>query len=284
MRTTLITLALAAAVALAACGGGDGGDTGSTRAHSPPGPPGPADHGDFKLTLERPRIAADRESAALVKQSGTAKSIVDAINQTIALPRDVAVRFASGEDGAAYDYPSRTLVVGYPFVSSVMRSFADAEPGLSRDDLLTKTDDVVGFVLLHEMGHALVDLLDIPITGREEDSVDNLATIFNVEAVPDGDAIALDFADFFSIVQNDPSTLSDVDFWDEHSLDAQRANDTICLVYGSDPRRERDLRHYIPRERRSLCGHEWRQADHSWQKLLAPYRKREGVAHHAPRD
>src|SRR5690606_27845489 len=35
----------------------------------------------------------------------------------------------------------------------------------------------VRFIVLHETGHALVHLLDLPVTGRQEDAVDQLAAI-----------------------------------------------------------------------------------------------------------
>jgi Zn-dependent peptidase ImmA (M78 family) len=34
----------------------------------------------------------------------------------------------------------------------------------------------VSLVFLHELGHALLDVLQIPILGREEDASDQLAT------------------------------------------------------------------------------------------------------------
>jgi hypothetical protein len=153
----------------------------------------------------------------------------------------------------------------------VSQTFADGEPDLSDQDLAAKTDEVIGFVMLHEMGHALVDELNIPITGREEDSVDNLATVILVDGLgTDGGDVALDFADFFGLLQKDPTQLQAVDFWDEHSLDAQRANDQTCLVYGSDPTSFGDLQQFIPNSRLQRCPDEWAQARASWEKLLGP--------------
>jgi len=85
--------------------------------------------------------------------------------------------------------------------------------------------------------------------------------------------IALDSAEFFADLQQDPKTLNASAFWDEHSLDAQRANTTACLVYGSDPKQFADLEQYIPQDRLVRCADEWKQAFGSWDQLLTPYLK-----------
>lgn len=47
-----------------------------------------------------------------------------------------------------------------------------------------RVDGAFRFILMHEVGHALVHVLDLPVTGREEDVVDQLA-VFHL--VRDGD-------------------------------------------------------------------------------------------------
>lgn len=34
------------------------------------------------------------------------------------------------------------------------------------------------FIFLREVGHAMIDVLDLPIVGQEEDAADQLATVF----------------------------------------------------------------------------------------------------------
>lgn len=270
LLAALLALALAG-FAVAGCGG-DGEEQGEEGVTIPGSPP-PDDRGDFKLTLEPPEDEADEDAASFVEEAGTLEGVVDAMNETIALPRDITVVAQSGEEGPAYDPSSRALVINYPFVNYVAEVFSGANPDISEDDLLTKTDDVVGFVLLHEMGHALVDQLKIPITAKEEDSVDNLAALITTEFIPEGADIALDFADFFALTQKDPSLLEEVDFWDEHSLDIQRANQTVCLVFGSDPDKYGGLAEFIAEERAPRCPQEWEQVAGSWLRLLEPYAK-----------
>jgi hypothetical protein len=230
------------------------------------------DNGNFKLTFQAP-AKSDADAAGLITGIGSVKDLVDVMNEVLILPRDISVVFASTDEGPAYEPSTRTLVVGYPFVAYVADTFNSADPSISAKELAIKTDNVIDFVLLHEMGHALIDQLKIPITGREEDSADSLATTITAEALPDGGDYALDFADFFSLLQQDPSQLSAVDFWDEHSLDVQRANDATCLVYGSNPKKYAGLTDYIPDDRLARCPDQWNQISTSWDKLLGPYLK-----------
>jgi Putative metallopeptidase len=86
--------------------------------------------------------------------------------------------------------------------------------------------------LFHELGHGLVDAWKIPITGREEDAVDQLSTLVLIEATENGEQMALDGPLSFKLYAG-LSTGRKI-YWDEHSLDEQRFLDTICLVYGHD--------------------------------------------------
>ena len=246
-------------VLIAGCGGSGGGRTIS------PAPTGPSsrDKGDFVLKVEAPQSSDDQAAATLIKDKPTLRSIVDSMNGLIALPADITIRFTSTDKGPAYDPAKREIVIGYSFVKYVSDTFAAADP--------TKTNDVIGFVMVHELGHALVDQLHLAITGPEEDSVDSLSTVVLVDALGAGSfGVTLDVARFFSAAQKDPSRLHAVHFWDDHSLDAQRVGDMTCLVYGSDPSSFPDLARLIAPSRRTRCADEWVQARSSWENLLGP--------------
>ncbi len=64
-------------------------------------------------------------------------------------------------------------------------------------------------------------------------------------------------------------------FRDEHSLDQQRFYDMLCLTYGSNPSKNKNLlgKNGLPPNRAQRCPAEFKRVDHSWQKLLAPYLK-----------
>ena len=127
------------------------------------------------------------------------------------------------------------------------------------------------FIFYHELGHALVDVLDLPITGREEDAVDQLSTLVLLSAGEEGREAALTGAVWFGLRAS--AATGQLPFWDEHSLDEQRFYNILCLVYGSDP----ESGHYLveegllPQERAIRCPNEYEQMDSSWNQLLSGY-------------
>ena len=86
------------------------------------------------------------------------------------------------------------------------------------------------FYTLHEVGHALIDILALPITGREEDVADQMATFLLIGGK---EGMILDAAESF---YTDLSTIqvADLPFEDVHSLDPQRFFNILCWTYGSD--------------------------------------------------
>jgi len=91
------------------------------------------------------------------------------------LPKPLLVKVA-GCDGDAntwYDSEAHEVTVCYEYVAHIQR-IAPTETTAG----VTPEDTIIGPVVevfLHEVGHALFDLLRVPILGREEDATDQLA-------------------------------------------------------------------------------------------------------------
>lgn len=126
------------------------------------------------------------------------------------------------------------------------------------------------FVFYHEIGHGLIDKLQLPVLGREEDAVDQLATIILVgqggeDSVGGTPALtaALGWLDFWNERESAPDSS---DYWDEHSLDVQRYANIVCLVYGSDPDKyDYLIKNFDMSEARAeKCPSEFQVAEDSW--------------------
>ena len=97
------------------------------------------------------------------------------------------------------------------------------------------------FTLLHEMGHLLINELQLPVLGREEDAADQLGFVglFLLQGKQrDANFYAklLDVADYWRLEWRLPKAPEEkVYSWDSHGLDAQRFYNIACLAYGSDP-------------------------------------------------
>ncbi|HEX8338289.1 MAG TPA: DUF4344 domain-containing metallopeptidase, partial [Pyrinomonadaceae bacterium] len=125
----------------------------------------------------------------------------------------------------------------------------------------------------HELGHALVDAYGLPITGREEDAVDQLSVLLLADGTQEGEKMVLDAAVSFS--KQGGGELDELAFADEHSLDRQRYYNIICLLYGQDEEKFASLVRdgTLPAARAERCSEEFARVDKAWDSLLAPYTK-----------
>ncbi len=127
------------------------------------------------------------------------------------------------------------------------------------------------FVLLHELGHGLVDLYGIPVLGREEDAADRFATWWlSPDGKEDGtDAIAA-VEWWLASAKVSEQKREELAWWDEHGIDEQRGYQIACLLYGSDPETMGPLagRLGLPQARRESCIPEAARNAASWQVNL----------------
>lgn len=150
------------------------------------------------------------------------------------------------------------------------------------------------FTLYHELGHALIHELELPVLGREEDAVDNLASLLMVPEPDDEDmaerVLAAAQGWLMSAINADEE--EDLAFWDEHGLDMQRFYSVVCVLYGADPDRFGEFAEEaeLPEYRREACEFEYAQIGNSWATLLEPHmipdddrrRSRVRVVHETP--
>ena len=133
------------------------------------------------------------------------------------------------------------------------------------------------FTVYHELGHGLIDLLDLPVIGREEDAVDGFAAISMIPTTPDPvrDALIVAVADAWR-ARSDRSLGNDVRaYWGEHALDEQRHFAIVCLMVGSDQEGfyEFALEAGLPAERIASCSRDFMGMKNGWKRLLDPHRK-----------
>jgi hypothetical protein len=125
----------------------------------------------------------------------------------------------------------------------------------------------------HEVGHALIDVLDLPVLGREEDAADTLSAllthhIWNEDAAT---AIVYDAAFAYSamVAEADRDGVEPA-YADTHSLDQQRYYNLVCLYLGAAPEERAAVAEELglPEDRASGCEEEFELADTSWGTLL----------------
>jgi hypothetical protein len=131
------------------------------------------------------------------------------------------------------------------------------------------------FVLLHELGHAVITQTGLPVLGRMEDAADTFAVLMLLRMESEFSHRALvDAAEgWFLAARRDEKTGLRVAYYSEHGLNAQRAYQIVCLMVGSDAAKFKDLADEteLPEDRRHTCLGDYSNAAFSWDLLLKPH-------------
>jgi len=133
------------------------------------------------------------------------------------------------------------------------------------------------FVLLHEMGHAHVTEMGLPVLGREEDAADGYATLTMLKLGSDFSTRVLIEASkgWFLSAERDQKKGSMLAFYDEHGLDKQRAYQIVCLMVGADSDKFKAVADWVkmPESRQDSCQGDHSNATYSWDLVLKPHRR-----------
>lgn len=133
-------------------------------------------------------------------------------------------------------------------------------------------------IFYHELGHALIDIMKLPIYGQEEDAADVLSALLVHESFDEETAVRVAYATAFAYLQDHERRSEagyDVAYWDVHGPDLQRYFTFVCLFYGANPsRREAIARELnLPSGRQRTCEEEYRQAAEAWGPVMDQLRE-----------
>lgn len=129
------------------------------------------------------------------------------------------------------------------------------------------------YTLYHEVGHLLIDQLNLPVIGREEDAADNIATWMLLQRkTPEANRALEDAAHGWILTgESFDNRWNDEDFASGYSPDRQRAMQIICLIVGADGAAFRPVANYysIHPDRQRSCHFDYEMVDSSMRALLA---------------
>tara|TARA_Y100001956_G_scaffold82836_1_gene106056 strand:- start:941 stop:1714 length:774 start_codon:yes stop_codon:yes gene_type:complete len=215
----------------------------------------------------------EKQSLNDIKQSGVNETLIELSNSLMPFSRSLVIEYGS-EDGPLYDPQKHVVQMPYSFYQEAWTHFKknkyDEKFGKSAQ---LGAIDTVLHTLIHEVGHAYIADQNIPILGKEEDAVDNLAAVLMIEYVENGDDAAISAADMFAFESEDRPDYYDFgEYIDEHSFDLQRYFSTLCLVYGSDPDKHKGLLDEVENdyleERKDFCTYQYQTISQNWHHYL----------------
>ncbi|MEA2558785.1 MAG: hypothetical protein QOH06_289 [Acidobacteriota bacterium] len=245
---------------------------------------GVRDTGNFVVRYDKTENEDYLELEAIFKETRLLEDTVQELNNVFALPAQVPVVFKEcGDVNAFYDPETREISLCWELVEYYSGLFLSEEQ--TEEEAEEGGTAVAGatiFTFFHELGHALIDIYDLPVTGREEDAVDQLATMILLEGGEEGEMAALNGAWSFLTEEEEEEDSGEeaeeeeeLAFWDEHSLDEQRFYNIVCWSYGKNPEGFQYLvdDETLPEGRAERCPSEYDRMSRSWDALLDPYVK-----------
>ena len=203
------------------------------------------------------------------KQWGVLEQIASDMAARYLLPRDIDLAFDEcGMINAFYNPNDTSITFCYELLALLEDVFVP--DGNWTQEVQDQISGAIWFIMMHEVGHALVDVLDLPITGREEDVADQLAVVTLMEAGEKGAQAA--YAGTLAI-QPATTEFEQYEFADEHSLGPVRLFNVLCWIYGSDPTKYEPIvtDGHLPEDRAVRCAGEWDRMSKSWQRILQPH-------------
>ncbi len=233
-----------------------------------------ADRGDFIVQHDEVKNPRYKEIDRQIKEEKELEKAAQRLNQSLILPRDIYIRTKDcGEANAFYDDLDYSVTVCYELIEHFYKLFKSN--GDSDQKAYENMFDAVRFAFLHEIGHALIDTYNLPLTGNEEDAADRCSTYINLEELGDDGVRAVIAASDAFKIESRKNLPNERNLADEHLLQEQRSYNSLCLTYGSNPTKFAYIVNdgYLPQERAARCQSEYERTAQSWSKLLAPWRK-----------
>lgn len=239
------------------------------RVPAPP-PATPTATGGFRVlhTLPRGPQSERQRLIGYLNDEVLAEAAAD-LNAYYRLPRDVSVRMVPcGTANAAYVPADHVILFCEEFVDEFVTLFAGTADADDRDQQVVAA---TAFFFLHEVGHALIGELELPVFGNEEAAADTYAAYLLLSR---GHArLALGAADTLLLMARQHAAAGiSIPAWDVHGLDEQRFFNVVCLIYGSDPARFARIvdAGFLPVDKARECPDSWRTSAARIELALAP--------------
>jgi hypothetical protein len=149
--------------------------------------------------------------------------ILEPLNEYFPVPRRVTIEIAEcGRVSSYYDDRRPAVGICYELVERLAQEMMSSDDENGAEVFA----GAFAYILLHQVGHALIDQMDLPVSSGPEEAADQLAAIMASFSPDDaGNALMGVFA------------LRDLalEWEDEGELSVRRARSMACLLYGSDP-------------------------------------------------
>ena len=234
-----------------------------------------AQHSPQQIRVEYvpPKNPAHQPIYDEIKQAQALERIQELLSP-LRLPRPLLVKVTGcdGESNAWYD--EDTITVCYEFLADILKNATEQTLPTGT----TRRDTIIGplvDVFLHESGHAVFDLLKIPLFGREEDAADQFSAYIMLHFDKEDAHRLIEGAayQYKADQQKWQGSTATTKFANVHGTPAQRFYNVLCIAYGADQTLFADVvkNGYLPEDRADGCDGEYEQVAYAFKTLIDPH-------------
>jgi hypothetical protein len=220
-----------------------------------------------------PENPAHQEIYTELKQRGALEKLQKLLSP-VRLPRTLRISLDECDGEADAFYEDDDITICYEYVAELVKNMPqETTPGG-----VVPIDTVIGpmfEVSLHEFAHALFDMLELPVFGREEDAADQVAAYALLQF---GEAESRRLIAGTAYAYNMDEKKFDQcrsmeDYADEHGTPAQRFFNVLCIAYGADTKLFGDVvsKGFLPKTRAEYCEEEYEQVQDAVDLLIVPH-------------
>jgi hypothetical protein len=232
----------------------------------------------ISIAYDPPKNPQHQKVYELVKQRRVLE-ILQELLSPFRLPVDLDISTV-GCDGVANAYfnrkgTERTIRMCYEFLQVMMEELPPEEGAVRNDALIGQ----LYLVLLHEAGHAIYDIFEVPVLGTQEDAADQFATFVLLQFGGERAyrlirGAAHSFKRIIADLKDRPDvTLPLTAFSSDHSRPEQRFFNMACTAYGYDPELFASVisEDWLPEKRARQCKAEYADLAFALRRLVGPY-------------
>ena len=204
------------------------------------------------------------------------RGVLEKLQQIFApfkLPLDLTIKTATcAEVNAWYERLNMkpAVTICYEYIEAIRMPKETTPAGITPEDAV---NGQFFYVAAHEMGHAMFDLLDVPLFGRPEDAADQFATYIMLQFGKDQARRLIGGAAYSYRQDLHDMSASLRSFSDVHGTPQQRFYNILCMAYGADQTVFSDLidKGYLPQDRSRRCKKDFGEVVFAFQHLIRPH-------------
>ena len=217
----------------------------------------------------------DRKLLDVLRDQGILKKITGFSVQNLELKSDVFYSFHQGNE-PFFGASQNQIFIPYTFLYQVYDDVRVKYPQQAElsDMLFAYT---IEKLLWLELGRVLISQYALPISGKEEISLDQFSTVMLLNLSEKDSEYLLDATEEFLLVDDSSTLMSRISFQSEEELDELRYRLVMCMVLGKDYESHNELLDELTWDQDRLlhCRDHYQEKILAWYEALEPFLKPE---------